>query len=62
MAETFSTEPAKGRQIPVQRKKWPIYEEVIKIFFVCLPELLFCDNTAYGSLISEILWDFSDCT
>lgn len=29
MAETFATEPAKGSQIPVCRKKQPIYEEEI---------------------------------
>lgn len=26
---------AKGSQIPVWREKWPIYEKVIKIFFLC---------------------------
>lgn len=58
MAETFSTEPGKvrllceGRNSPFMRK-WLRF-----FFFVCLPELLFCDNTAYGSLISEIFRGF----
>lgn len=55
MAETFATEPAKGSQIPVCRKKQPIYEEEINS-----EEFFFCQNCSFVIILHMVLFLVSE--